>query len=223
MTPDEAQRIANEAVAAYDSERRREQLYEPAPFRLENPNLDPDKNVMQFQDKLVQPLTLMLDIKTGTIMADAKAAEALNTWFTETLTRHWQGWYAKSFEMQWDKRIAKFTKMLGEEVGLALKQLRAEIETKTAQLRSITVRGTFDCHATYQQHNVVALNGGSFIALKDNPGECPGSGWQLLASAGARGKPADSAEVVTLRRQLAELRNEVKALRAAQNGKGASQ
>jgi len=52
---------------------------------------------------------------------------------------------------------------------------------------SITVRGTFDATAEYRCLDVVAFNGGSFIALKDAPGPCPGSGWQLLASQGKRG------------------------------------
>jgi len=52
---------------------------------------------------------------------------------------------------------------------------------------SITVRGTFDETAEYHCLDVVAFNGGSFIALKDVPGPCPGSGWQLLASQGKRG------------------------------------
>ena len=52
---------------------------------------------------------------------------------------------------------------------------------------SITVRGTFDATADYRRLDVVALNGGCFIARKDAPGPCPGSGWQLLASQGKRG------------------------------------
>jgi hypothetical protein len=52
---------------------------------------------------------------------------------------------------------------------------------------SITVGGTFDATAEYRHLDVVALNGGSFIALKDAPGLCPGPGWQLLASQGKRG------------------------------------
>ena len=52
---------------------------------------------------------------------------------------------------------------------------------------SITVRGTFDETAEYRCLDVVALNGGCFIARKDAPGPCPGSGWQLLASQGKRG------------------------------------
>jgi hypothetical protein len=52
---------------------------------------------------------------------------------------------------------------------------------------SITVRGTFNETAEYRRLDVVALNGGSFVALKDKPGPCPGSGWQLVASQGKRG------------------------------------
>jgi hypothetical protein len=59
---------------------------------------------------------------------------------------------------------------------------------------SITVRGTFNETAEYRRHDVVALNGGSFIALKDAPGPCPGPGWQLLASQGKRGVAGEKGE-----------------------------
>jgi hypothetical protein len=35
----------------------------------------------------------------------------------------------------------------------------------------------------------VALNGSSFIARCNDPGECSGDGWQLIASCGRAGKP----------------------------------
>src|SRR5262245_19224271 len=53
--------------------------------------------------------------------------------------------------------------------------------------RGVTVRGTFDEATDYQRLDIVAFNGGSFIALKDAPGPCLGPGWQLLASPGKRG------------------------------------
>jgi hypothetical protein len=59
---------------------------------------------------------------------------------------------------------------------------------------SITVRGTFHETAEYRRLDVVALNGGSFIALKDAPGPCPGPGWQLLASQGKRGVAGEKGE-----------------------------
>jgi hypothetical protein len=59
---------------------------------------------------------------------------------------------------------------------------------------SFTVRGTFNETAEYHRLDVVALNGGSFIALKDAPGPCPGSGWQLIASQGKRGAAGEKGE-----------------------------
>jgi hypothetical protein len=56
------------------------------------------------------------------------------------------------------------------------------------------VRGAFNETAEYHRLDVVALNGGSFIALKDAPGPCPGSGWQLLASQGKRGAAGEKGE-----------------------------
>jgi hypothetical protein len=53
--------------------------------------------------------------------------------------------------------------------------------------RGITVRGTWNEAAEYHRNDVVVCNGGSFIGLKDAPGPCPGSGWQLVASPGKRG------------------------------------
>jgi hypothetical protein len=59
---------------------------------------------------------------------------------------------------------------------------------------SVTVRGTFDETANYQRPDIVALNGGSFIALKDAPGPCPSPGWQLFASPGKRGPAGQNGE-----------------------------
>src|SRR5262249_8422949 len=46
------------------------------------------------------------------------------------------------------------------------------------------VLGTYQEDVEYHRLDIVALNGSSFIARRDNPGPCPGEGWQLLASAG---------------------------------------
>jgi hypothetical protein len=56
------------------------------------------------------------------------------------------------------------------------------------------VRGTFNETLEYRRLDVVARNGGSFVALKDAPGACPGSGWQLLASQGKRGVAGERGE-----------------------------
>lgn len=57
--------------------------------------------------------------------------------------------------------------------------------------RSFTVRGTWAPDAEYRGLDVVMLGGSSFVARHDDPGACPGEGWQLLASHGSRGKPGE--------------------------------
>jgi uncharacterized membrane protein len=60
--------------------------------------------------------------------------------------------------------------------------------------KTIDVRGTFNETAEYHRLDVVALNGSSFVALKDAPGLCPGSGWQPLASQGNCGPAGKKGE-----------------------------
>jgi hypothetical protein len=56
------------------------------------------------------------------------------------------------------------------------------------------VIGTFNEAAVYQRLDIVALGGSSFIARRDQPGPCPGEGWQLIASAGKPGRPGPKGE-----------------------------
>jgi hypothetical protein len=51
------------------------------------------------------------------------------------------------------------------------------------------VRGTWVADGQYKKFDIVALGGSGFIARADDPGDCPGPGWQLIASAGRPGKP----------------------------------
>jgi Collagen triple helix repeat (20 copies) len=53
--------------------------------------------------------------------------------------------------------------------------------------RTPFVRGTYDDGATYAALDIVALNGSAFMARRDNPGGCPGEGWQMIAAQGKRG------------------------------------
>jgi hypothetical protein len=57
-----------------------------------------------------------------------------------------------------------------------------------------TVRGTYRDAEAYRKLDIVALNGSAFIARHDDPGPCPGDGWQLIASAGHVGKPGSRGE-----------------------------
>lgn len=55
----------------------------------------------------------------------------------------------------------------------------------------IEVKGTYKQDGEYTRLNVVALNGATFIAKRDNPGACPGDGWQLMSAQGKRGGPGE--------------------------------
>jgi len=64
--------------------------------------------------------------------------------------------------------------------------------------RSMAVRGTWSEAGAYRYLDVVTRNGGSFVALRDNPGLCPGDGWQGIAAPGGkgdRGAPGDRGPV----------------------------
>lgn len=52
-------------------------------------------------------------------------------------------------------------------------------------------RRLWEAEETYQKLDVVALNGGSFVALHDEPGPCPGDGWMRLTQPGKRGEKGD--------------------------------
>jgi hypothetical protein len=54
--------------------------------------------------------------------------------------------------------------------------------------------GTYREGESYSFLNIVALGGSSFIARSDDPGPCPGEGWQLIASAGHAGKQGPKGE-----------------------------
>jgi hypothetical protein len=51
-----------------------------------------------------------------------------------------------------------------------------------------TIRGTYSVDEKYRQLDIVAQDGGAFIARKDNPGICPGPDWQMIAQRGKRGR-----------------------------------
>lgn len=53
------------------------------------------------------------------------------------------------------------------------------------------VRSTWSADQKYRALDVVALNGASFVARHDDPGQCPGEGWQMIAAQGKRGQPGE--------------------------------
>lgn len=57
--------------------------------------------------------------------------------------------------------------------------------------RSLNFRGAWSVGEVYRALDVAMLNGSSFVAQRDDPGECPGDGWRLFASGGVKGRPGD--------------------------------
>lgn len=56
------------------------------------------------------------------------------------------------------------------------------------------VSGLFDEARAYRKFDIVSLDGGSFCAVRDNPGPCPGDGWRMSAARGKRGPPGKDGE-----------------------------
>src|SRR5262249_15013241 len=80
-----------------------------------------------------------------------------------------------------------FFDLLTETVAQFHRQILDETKALLDQALATRVRGTFSPASTYVRGDMVALDGGSFVARRDNPGPCPGAGWQLMARQGARG------------------------------------
>jgi hypothetical protein len=55
-------------------------------------------------------------------------------------------------------------------------------------------RRYYDSKQTYADGDVVAHDGGSWLAVCDEPGPLPGDGWAQLTTRGQRGKPGDRGE-----------------------------
>jgi hypothetical protein len=63
-----------------------------------------------------------------------------------------------------------------------------ELASRGTDGRGFVLRGLYNATAEYRQHDIVMINRNSFAAKYDNPGECPGEGWQLFACSGYKGK-----------------------------------
>lgn len=57
--------------------------------------------------------------------------------------------------------------------------------------KGFTVRGTYEPDDEYFENDIVIVNGGSFVALSDAPGPCPGDRWQMWSRQGKPGQKGD--------------------------------
>jgi hypothetical protein len=61
--------------------------------------------------------------------------------------------------------------------------------------KQLSIRGTYNPGDDYKEFDVVMGNGSSFVARRDDPGACPGEGWQALSLVGKRGPQGPRGEV----------------------------
>jgi len=54
--------------------------------------------------------------------------------------------------------------------------------------------GLYAPSGSYRRLSIVALDGGSYWAIKDDPGPCPGDGWRQLVQRGKPGQRGDRGE-----------------------------
>jgi hypothetical protein len=80
-----------------------------------------------------------------------------------------------------------FSDLLTEVIARLHRDVLDEAKALLDQALATRVRGTYQSGISYSRGDMVALDGGSFIARKDNPGPCPSENWQLMARQGSRG------------------------------------
>jgi len=80
-----------------------------------------------------------------------------------------------------------FLDVMAQTIAQIQREVRDETKAMLDAALSVRVRGTYQAGVSYARGDMVALDGGSFVARKDNPGKCPGADWQLVARQGARG------------------------------------
>jgi hypothetical protein len=95
----------------------------------------------------------------------------------------WENYFQNLILQERDYFEGLLTQLIAQFHRQLLDEMRAMLDTALAT----RVRGTYQAGVSYVRGDMVALDGGSFIARKDNPGTCPGPGWQLMAMRGARG------------------------------------
>jgi hypothetical protein len=55
-----------------------------------------------------------------------------------------------------------------------------------------TVRGAYDVNDSYGELDIVSFDGAAYVAKSDDPGLCPGEGWERLSKRGQRGRRGEA-------------------------------
>jgi hypothetical protein len=104
----------------------------------------------------------------------------------------WGDWVESRLSERLGEERSFSREVLAEVLGNLAVDLRDELNKALTGLRaqrSLEVAGTYDPTVKYRALDVVATGGASFCARTDDPGVCPGPGWQLVAAQGKKGAP----------------------------------
>jgi hypothetical protein len=77
--------------------------------------------------------------------------------------------------------------LLTEVIASLQREFEATAKRLIGEAQAQKIRGTYARSEIYAPGDVVALDGGSFMAKRSAPGLCPGPDWQLIARQGQRG------------------------------------
>jgi len=95
----------------------------------------------------------------------------------------WENYFQSLIMEERDYLIELMTHVVADLQRNILDEAKAMLDAALA----VRICGTYKAGVSYTRGDMVVLDGGSFIARKDNPGPCPGEHWQLMARQGQRG------------------------------------
>jgi hypothetical protein len=104
-----------------------------------------------------------------------------------------EGWENHFQALLMDERDY-FNGLLTEVIAQLQRGIIAEVKCMLDQALATRIRGTYQSGTSYSRGDLVVRDGGSFLARHDDPGDCPGSGWQLIARQGSRGVRGERGE-----------------------------
>jgi hypothetical protein len=125
--------------------------------------------------------------------ANALARAASATWAAYSAgNASWADWTEVRLAERLNEEREFGRNVLAEVLSDLASDLRDELAKALAglrPLRSLAVVGTYDPTRVYRALDVVVTGGASFCARVDDPGVCPGDGWQMIAAQGKKGAP----------------------------------
>jgi hypothetical protein len=89
----------------------------------------------------------------------------------------WENYFQNLIMLERDYFFDVMSETLAQFHRDILDEAKAAIDQALAR----KIRGTWTPQAKYSVNDLVAKEGGSFVARKNDPGPCPGDDWQLIA------------------------------------------